>query len=84
MNDQAAPRIQALWPTLFLSHRLPGHDRANPVLLDLIQRMQTARPDLTTDYLEGNFFAERHPVIEWLEACIRRCVSDYAGATGRD
>jgi uncharacterized protein (TIGR02466 family) len=78
------PQIQPLWPTLFLSHRLPGYEQANPALLDLIQRMERARPDLTTDYLEGNFFAETHPVIDWLEACIRRCVTDYAGATGID
>lgn len=86
MNQPAPdrPQIQPLWPTLFLSHRLPGYEQANPVLLELIQRMEQARPDLTTDYLEGNFFAESHPVIDWLEACIRRCVSDYAGATGID
>ncbi len=78
------PQIQPLWPTLFLSHRLPGHEQANPVLLDVIQQMEQARPGLTTGYLDSNFFAETHPAIDWLEACVRRCVSDYAGATGID
>lgn len=86
MNSDAQdrPQIRPLWPTLFLSHRLPGHERANPALVQLVTDLEKARPDLTTDYLEGNLFASRHPVLEWLEACIRRCVQDYAAATGID
>lgn len=85
MDDiQDRPQIRPLWPTLFLNHRLPGHERANPVLMELITGLDSANPELTTDYLEGNLFATRHPMLEWLEACIRRCVADYAGATGID
>lgn len=78
------PQIRALWPTLFLSHRLPGHEQANGPLLELINALEKDRPDLTTSYLDDNLFAHSHPVLYWLEACIRRCVADYAGATGMD
>jgi len=81
---QDPPEVTKLWPTLMLRHRLPGAERANPVLLELVTGMEQARPDLTTEYLQGNLFDNDHPAIGWLQACVKRAVLDYARATGID
>lgn len=81
---QDAPEIRKLWPTLMLRHRLPGADKANPILLELVTSLERDRPDLTTDYLEGNLFDNNHPVIGWLKSCVNRAVLDYARAAGVD
>jgi len=83
-HEQDGPEITRLWPTLMLRHRLPGAERANPVLLELLTGMEKARPDLTTDYLKGNLLDNDHPAIGWLRNCIKRAVLDYARAAGVD
>ena len=79
-----SPEVLALWPTLMLRHSLPGADRANPVLLELLTGMEASRQDMTTDYLSGNLFAHEHPALGWLQSCTRRAVQDYAHAAGVD
>lgn len=81
---QDRPEITRLWPTMMLRHRLPGSERANPVLVELLTGMEDARPDLTTDYLAGNLFDHEHPVLGWLKSCVNRAVLDYAQAAGID
>jgi|GEM_PF-3154148 len=79
-GQQDQPEFKQLWPTLMLRHRLPGADRANPILLELVTGMERERPDLTTEYLEGNLFDHKHPVLDWLRSCMNRAVLDYARA----
>ena len=62
-GGQDLPEIRKLWPTLMLRHRLPGADKANPILLELVTDLERGRPDLTTEYLEGNLFDNGHPVV---------------------
>lgn len=79
-----SPQVVRLWPTLMLRHSLPGAERANPLLLELITGMDKERADLTTEYLAGNLFDHGHPVISWLQSCVQRAVLDYARASGVD
>lgn len=83
-GKQDQPELKQLWPTLMLRHRLPGADRANPILLELVTGMERERPDLTTEYLAGNLFDHKHPVLDWLRSCINRATLDYARAAGVD
>lgn len=64
-----------LWPTLFLQRDLPGADGANALLAPLILKHE-AQHD-TTQYLEQDFFAINHPVVDWLKTCVNKTVTDY-------
>jgi uncharacterized protein (TIGR02466 family) len=83
-GSQDPPEITRLWPTLMLRHRLPGAERANPVLLKLLTELDEGKAEFTTDYLSGNLFEREHPVIGWLKSCVNRAVLDYARAAGVD
>ena len=76
------PDFKALWPTHLMSVVLPGAEQANPVLADLVERMDAERAQMTTDYLSGDLFAHPHPALGWLRSCIERGVADYAKGTG--
>ncbi|WP_413718181.1 TIGR02466 family protein [Silicimonas sp. MF1-12-2] len=80
----AEPEFTALWPTNLMRITLPGAEQANPVLAELIERMDAGRDQMTTDYLSGNFFDFGHPAVGWLKSCVERAVVDYARGTGVD
>ncbi len=82
--NQDQPEIRQLWPTQMLRHRLPGAERANPVLVKLLTELDEGKAEFTTDYLSGNLFDHEHPVIGWLKSCVNRAVVDYARAAGVD
>jgi uncharacterized protein (TIGR02466 family) len=73
-----------LWPTLLLQRQLPGHDRANRVLRQIITELETANENLTTDYLDGNFLGMDHPVVGWLRDCVNKTAADYLRRQGLD
>ena len=72
----AEPEFSALWPTHLMKVDLPGAAQANPVLAELIERMDAERAQMTTDYLSGDLFAHPHPALGWLKSCIERGVVD--------
>ncbi len=78
----AAPDFLALWPTHLMKIFLPGAEQANPILAALIEDMDSARDQMTTDYLSGDLFGHPHPALGWLKSCIERAVVDYAQGTG--
>lgn len=78
----AAPEFKALWPTHLMKITLPGAAEANPVLAALIEEMDGARDQMTTDYLSGDLLEHPHPALGWLKSCIERAVVDYAKGTG--
>lgn len=80
----ASPEFSALWPTHLMKVALPGAEQANPVLADLLERMDAERAQMTTDYLSGDLFDHPHPALGWLKSCIERGVVDYARGTGVD
>ena len=84
MPSDDAPQVLRLWPTLMLRHRLPGAAAANAVLLELIEEGEAKDAQLTTNYLEREFFEAEHPAVAWLRDCINRAVIDYIRATGID
>lgn len=78
------PEFLRLWPTHFMRHRLPGADKANPVLAEEIAALERSHADLTTDYLGSDLLERDHPAFSWLRACIDRGVADYAQDAGID
>ncbi len=73
-----------LWPTVLLRRELPGAELANRMLGEEIQKLERDNPDLTTDYLSGNFLAVEHPAVAWLRECVNRTVIDYVERIGID
>ncbi|MEM0948702.1 MAG: 2OG-Fe(II) oxygenase family protein [Pseudomonadota bacterium] len=84
MTDQASPKFQRLWPTLFMSVKLPGASTANPVLAELLLNLDATADDLTGDYLGQDLFQHPNPAIGWLQQCCHRAVVDYASEAGLD
>ncbi len=83
MSDtQGQAEFKHLWPTLFMSVILPGHEPANGVLSTLVMQDNAAQEQMTTQYLEQNFFASDHPAIGWLYQCCLHAVAEYASAAG--
>jgi hypothetical protein len=70
-NKNSNALFSALWPTTFLQDTLPGAENANIILVEMIEEMDARAADMTTDYLQGDFLANTHPVIVWLKDCIR-------------
>ncbi len=84
-NDTGGtPNFATLWPTTIMQLRLPGADQANPLIAGLIEKLDTARGDMTADYLDGNLLEHEHPAVGWLKSCFDRAVLDYARGTGVD
>lgn len=78
MIDQSpSDGFRRLWPTLFLQRVLPDHGAANEHLLSLIVAKANEQSELTTDYLQQNFFSQQDPAVEWLKTCVNKTVTDY-------
>lgn len=84
MTGPTQPSFARLWPTLFMSMKLPGHETANKVLRDFLLEKDAATKDLTARYLEFEIFGQAHPAIGWLRQCCERAVLDYAAEAGLD
>lgn len=76
--------FKRLWPTLFMSVRLPGHEVANNVISSIVMQSHAKQEQLTTNYLDQNFFDSDHPAIGWLHQCCHRAIADYAAEAGMD
>ena len=68
------PTFTNLWPTQFMEIMLPGHDQANPILIDHIETLDRQKAQMTTDYRSENLFDEQHPVVQWLKQSVQRAV----------
>lgn len=86
MSDSSNITVEftALWPTTFLRDRLPGAENANILLKEIVEDLDKKSRDMTTQYLEGNFFEIDHPVVHWLRDCVNRCAVQYAEHAGID
>ena len=42
------PTFTNLWPTQFMEIMLPGHDQANPILIDHIETLDRQKAQMTT------------------------------------
>ena len=74
--------FKTLWPTRFMQISLPGHEQANAVLIEHLDRLDSKKDQLTTDYLSDNLFNDGHPAVDWLKQSVQRAVVDYAKADG--
>lgn len=83
-NEPDQQGFITLWPTTLLRRELPGSEAANPILADLIQKMDSQKQDMTTDYLSDNFLALDHPAVKWLGQCIQKTIADYMAHQGAD
>lgn len=73
-----------LWPTTLLQRFLPGHEQANPALAAVIEELETANRELTTDYLGANLLSHEHPALQWLKDCVNKTAVDYLRRQGLD
>lgn len=71
-----------LWPTLLLKRGIPGHEMPNVHLRALVLANESAREQMTTDYLRENLLALDHPAVQWLRQCINKTVGDYLERQG--
>jgi len=74
--------FKRLWPTLFMSIELPGHEMANGLLSTMVMQANAEQDQMTENYLEQNFFANEHPAVGWLLQCCQRAIGDYAKEAG--
>lgn len=74
--------FKRLWPTLFMSVQLPGHEVANSVISSIVMQANAQQSQMTTNYLDQNFFDSDHPAIGWLHQCCHRAIADYATEAG--
>ena len=81
-EEQGKAEFLPLWPTLFMSVILPGHESANGVLSTIVMQDNAEQEQMTTNYLEQNFFASDHPAIGWLVQCCQHGVAEYVRASG--
>lgn len=84
MSAESGPEFLSLWPTPLMRMALPGAERANPLLAEAIEKLDTERAQLTTDYLAADFFSLDHPAAAWLKDCVNRAVVDFARHQGVD
>lgn len=77
-------QFQRLWPTLFMSIRLPGFEAANGILSNLVMQANAQQNQLTTNYLQQNLFESNHPAIGWLKQCVMRAIADYVAEAGME
>ena len=83
-NQSSRPKFLRLWPTQFMSMRLPGSENANPILKEFILSLDDKSSDMTVDYTAYNFFDLDHPAVKWLQQCCNRAILDYATELGID
>jgi uncharacterized protein (TIGR02466 family) len=69
--------FRQLWPTVILQRVIPGHDEPNRALLALVERLEGAHPNLTTDYRADDLLSSDDPAVTWLTECINVSVRDY-------
>ena len=81
-SNDGTPQFSQLWPTQFMSLRLPGNETANPVLADFVLAQNIQNDDMTVDYTADNIFVTDHPALIWLRQCCDRAVLDYAREAG--
>ncbi len=80
-KSEGNPDFHRLWPTLFMSIKLPGFTEANPIISGLVLRKNVEKDQMTTDYLSENFITNDHPAIIWLKQCIDRAIIDFKNET---
>ena len=83
-TKDGAPQFTQLWPTQFMSLRLPRNESADPVLTVFLLTQNIQNDDMTVDYKSGNIFVTDHPALIWLRQYCDRAVLDYAREAGID
>ncbi len=76
--------IVNLWPTVILQRKLGDADGPNRDLLRLINELERAARDLTTDYLAPDLFNTDHPAVNWLRSQVNQTVIGYLRQIGID
>ena len=78
------PKFLDLWPTIVIRRRLAGHDEPNTRLIDLIERMDGAREQLTSHYQGVAFLAIDDAAVRWLHNGIEETIAAYFAESGMD
>ncbi|MEM7255876.1 MAG: TIGR02466 family protein [Pseudomonadota bacterium] len=80
MTDQSDNGLIKLWPTSLMQRQLPGCEKPNELLQQLIEKMDADTDNLTTRYRDADFLHGSHPATKWLLQCINKTVVDYLHA----
>ena len=83
-EDEWQDGIISLWPTAFVQRRLPDHADTDRALVALIDDMERAHRNLTTDYRTPDLFNRDDEPIAWLRARIQETVIEYFRSLGID
>jgi uncharacterized protein (TIGR02466 family) len=81
-NPEGKSEFVNLWPTLFMSVLLPGHEQANGLLSSLVMQQNAEQNQMTTNYLEQNIFSVEHPAIIWLRQSCEHGIKEYSSHAG--
>jgi len=76
--------IVELWPTKIMRRRVHNFTEANQVLIALLEDMEAANKNLTTDYLAPDLFNMDHPAVGWLRENVNKTVFEYLRGVGVD
>lgn len=73
-----------LWPTVLIRRQIAGHEKPNTRLIDLIEAMDRASEQLTTQYQGVDFLSIDDSAVRWLHDAIVDTVNAYFGESGMD
>ncbi len=69
--------VHDMWSTALIKRRLPGYEKQNAELIDIIDSLERDNPDLTTDFNSERFRSYQHPAMDWLMSNINQSVTAY-------
>jgi uncharacterized protein (TIGR02466 family) len=74
--------VYDMWSTALIKRRLPGYEKQNGELIDIIDSLERENPDLTTDFNSERFRSYQHPAMDWLMSNINQSVTAYIKQIG--
>ncbi len=86
MADDSATEngIVPLWPTFMLRRSLADHGTHEAALIKLVRELERGNRQLTTEYLDSDFFTIDEPPVRWLKTSIDETIIDYLKWLGLD
>jgi hypothetical protein len=78
------PTLVRLWPTLISRAQLAGHERHNPGLVALAERLDSDTEQITSRYQALDVLAMDHDDVRWLRAGIDQVIDRYLRGVGVD
>ena len=78
------PRFVRLWPTLLARAQLAQHERHDPALVALAERLDADTEQITSRYQALDLLAMDHDEVRWLRGGIDQVIERYLRGVGVD